>query len=256
MESDAKQSDAFFRFTTWADAHRKQLIIGTAAVLILGLVAYWFNAMRKQKEAAADAALSKIAAGQIGVMNPGTIGADTFLAVARQHPGTDAEVRALILGATALFSEGNYAEALAQFEKFTRDHSQSAFLDQAMLGVAASQRALGKTNEAIAAYQRVTERFPKSAVTPQAKFALGTLYNAGGKYEQARNLFEDVAREDPFGSLGSEAGMRSEEILKLHPELAPKPVLPTNAVPTLSASVPTPPAITNAPSTNPPHAAR
>ena len=50
--------------------------------------------------------------------------------------------------------------------------------------------------------------------------------------EQARNLFEEVERINPYGSLGSEAGMRVEELKIKYPSLgAAKAPLPTNAVP-------------------------
>ncbi len=39
------------------------------------------------------------------------------------------------------------------------------------------------------------------------------------KPELARNLFEEVERSNPYGSLGSEAGMRLEELKIKYPNL-------------------------------------
>ena len=55
---------------------------------------------------------------------------------------------------------------------------------------------------------------------PQARFALARLYEAQNKPELARNLFEEVERSNPYGSLGSEAGMRLEELKLKYPKLA------------------------------------
>ena len=54
---------------------------------------------------------------------------------------------------------------------------------------------------------------------PQARFALARLYEAQNKPELARNLFEEVERNNPYGSLGSEAGMRLEELKIKYPSL-------------------------------------
>jgi len=54
----------------------------------------------------------------------------------------------------------------------------------------------------------------------------------------AQGLFEDLARTDPYGSLGSEAGMRLEELRKKHPELV---VVPTNAPTVTPLTIPATP---------------
>ena len=61
---------------------------------------------------------------------------------------------------------------------------------------------------------------------------MARLYEAQNEPEQARNLFEEVERSDPYGSLGSEAGMRLEELKMKYPKLVPPaPPMPTNALP-------------------------
>jgi hypothetical protein len=58
------------------------------------------------------------------------------------------------------------------------------------------------------------------------------LYEAQNKPELARSLFEEVARNNPYGSLGSEAGIRLEELKIKYPNLvAPVTPTPTNAMP-------------------------
>src|SRR5206468_4481552 len=107
-------------------------------------------------------------------------------------------------------------------------------MGQALLGIAASWDAQGKTNEAVAAYKNLVDHHPGESVIPQAKFALARLYEAQGKLEQARIYFEELNRTEHYGSLGSEAGMRLEEMIAKNPGLVPKPATPsapTNAIP-------------------------
>ncbi len=234
MDSDLTQSQAFWKAYAWFEARKKQVIYGAVAVAALGLVVYFILWQRAQKEAAAGHALSKAHTAQMGVSGQTAGGAEAYLKVASEFPGSSASVRALILGAGALFAEGKYEEAETQFRRFTREHVSSPFLGQALLGVAASLEAQGKTNEAVSAYSELIQRRPNEPIIPQARFALARLYEAQNKPELARDLFEEINRDDRFSSLGSEAGIRLEELKAKHPEWA---VVATNAIT----------AITNAP---------
>jgi tetratricopeptide (TPR) repeat protein len=90
-----------------------------------------------------------------------------------------------------------------------------------MLGIAASYEAQGKNAEAAAAYKDLIEHRPNDTAVPQAKFALANLLEQDNKPEPALNYFEDIVRNDPYGSLGSEAGMRAEELKQKYPNLVP-----------------------------------
>ena len=106
----------------------------------------------------------------------------------------------------------------------------------AMLGIAASLEAQGKTAEAVTAYKDLTEHRPNDTSIPQAKFALANLYEQQNKPELAFPLFEDVFRMDPSGPVGSEAGIRAEELKEKHPDLVPPPSMPTGSTPIMIPS--------------------
>ncbi|HWQ90130.1 MAG TPA: tetratricopeptide repeat protein [Clostridia bacterium] len=231
MQSDVTHSATLWKLYAWADARKKQLLYGLVGLLAVGLVVFYVVWQKGEKQAAANHALSDLQAKHMNMPSPGPDAAAAYFKLAADYPGSDAAARAELLGAGELFAQGNYAEAQTHFQKFTREHPQSPMAGQALLGIAASLDAQNKTNEAVTAYQQVIERRPNDPVTPQARFALGRIYEAQGKWDLARNAFEEVAKGDPFGSLGSEAGMRSEELLAKHPELKPAPVVGTNAPP-------------------------
>jgi tetratricopeptide (TPR) repeat protein len=109
-------------------------------------------------------------------------------------------------------------------------------MGEALLGIAACYDAQGKTNEAITSYKNLVEHHPGESSVPQAKFALGRLYESQNKPEQARTMFEDVVRGDPYGSIGSEAGIRLEELKQKYPSLVPPP--PPVPTPTFTAPAP------------------
>ena len=238
MDSEATQLSTFWKAYAWAEAHKKQVSYGAAALLVVGLVIYFVIWQRAEKEAAANHALSMVHAAQLGA-GGGNPNPDAYLKIAAEFPESDAAARALLLGAGALFAESKFAEAQAQFQKFTRDYRESPFVGQALLGIAASLEAQGKTNEAVNAYKELIERRPNEAVTPQAKFALANLYEAQAKPEQAKSLFEDLTRANPYGSLGSEAGIRLEELLAKHPNLVTPPAVTSLTLP-ITTNLPAP----------------
>ena len=222
----------------WIEANKKPTIWGAASLAAIALIVSFFLYHQKEAEIAASEALSNLAAPQMGGAGRGD-SAEAYLKLAATYPNSRAAGRALLLAAGRLFEEGKYAEAHTQFERLTREYTDSPFRGQALLGMAACLDAQGKSNEAATAYKNLIDRYPTDPVLPQARFALARLYEAQNKPELARNLLEEVERNNPYGSLGSEAGMRLEELKTKYPQLA-APTTPSATI------APTTPAPTNA----------
>jgi len=231
MESNVAQLPLSHKLWAWFEVNKKAVIYGTSGVVVVGLAVWFLIWQKTEKEAAAGEALARVTIDQSNPNVPHSDSADAYLKVAAQYPNSGAAARALLLAGGILFADGKYAEAKTQFDKFVREYHDSPLLVQGLLGVAACLEALGKATEATAAYKDLAEHHSNDPGAPQAKFALGRLYEADKKFEQARGMFEEVERADPYGSLGSEAGMRLEELMTKHPELAPKPTTVTNALP-------------------------
>jgi tetratricopeptide (TPR) repeat protein len=228
MESDVAHSAKFYEFLAWAEHNRSKLAYGIGVVALISLVVAFFIWRSDKAEVEAGRALSRVFVPQATAAATGAQGHSrnpgAYLKVASEYPKSKAGARALLLAASDLYLDGKYSEAQAQFERFIREYRQSPFVPEAMFGVASSLEALGKMEEALTAYRNVVDRYPGQVVLPQAKFALARLYEAQGKLDLAQPLFEDVARTEPYTSLGSEAGMRSEELkAKLPKPAAPLP---------------------------------
>jgi tetratricopeptide (TPR) repeat protein len=230
MESEATQLPLWQQAWAWFEAHKKQTLWGAGGLVVVGLIVALVLYFRNQADITAGEALSDVALPQMPGASRGNT-ADAYLKVAATYPNSRAGARALLLAAGGLFVEGKYDEAKAQFERFNREYGDSPFRGEALLGIASCLDAQGKTNEAVTAYKELIDRRPTDYVLPQARFALARLYEAQNKPELARNLFEDVERNNPYGSLGSEAGMRLEELKIKYPALF-APVMPaqTNTV--------------------------
>jgi len=232
MHSDVTEAAAFFKAWAWLDKNKKQVGYAVLGIAVVSLGVWFVVWQQDQKRVAAGEALSRVFVPQT-LPQPGgdrrAEPADDYLKVASQYQNSSAESRALLLAGAALFTQGKFADAQTQFDKFLREKPDSSFTSQALLGVAACLDAQNKTNEAITAYKNLVDRRPNDSSVPQAKFALARLYEAQQKPELARPLLEDVARTDPYGGMGAEAGMRLEELKLKYPSLVP-PVAPsTNA---------------------------
>jgi tetratricopeptide (TPR) repeat protein len=211
----------------WFETNKKQAVGGTLAVAAVILVILFVVYQREQKEANASQALSLVAMSQM--TSGGTPAApEAYLKVATEYPDSSAAARAVLLAAGGYFTQARYDQAKAQFERFLREfRGNSAYGDlqgEALLGVAASLEADGKLAEATTAYKDLVDHHPGDHVVPQARFALARLYEAQGKLELARDAYQQAASANFYGGiLADEAGMKYQELITRHPELAPKP---------------------------------
>ena len=209
-----------FKLWNWIEANRNRVIGSAVIAAFVILVVWFFVSQRAAKEVAAGQALTQVAFGG------GKQLADAYAKVAAQYPGTVAGQRALLQSAVALFEAGKFSDAQLQFQNFLDAHPDNEFAGQALLGVAASQDAQGKTDLAVAAYQRVINNSSDPAAVSAAKFAQARIYESQGKFSDALNLYQDVARAAGGGSLGSEAMMRLIELRTKMPATAPAAVTP------------------------------
>jgi predicted negative regulator of RcsB-dependent stress response len=237
MQSEATSTATFYKVWGWFETNTKEVLVGTVILIIVGVGVGFFVWRSGEKKVEAGEALSKAFVPQAGT-GPQGPGAEGFLKVASEYPGSDAGAQALLFGAAALFDQGKFADARQQFEKFTREHRGNVFMAQALLGIAASYDAEGKTNEAVTAYKALMDRYPAENVVPQAKFSLARIYLNENKPEEAFRLYEEVARADSFGQLGSEASVRAEELKTKYPQLAPPPTPVTPAPVTITPAIP------------------
>jgi TolA-binding protein len=227
MASDVTDSVSIYKLWAWYEAHKKQVIWGAAVLAAAGLVVWIILWQQSEAQVKSSEAISNIDATLMTGPNirPAP---EAYLKVAATYPGSSAAARALLMAGAVLFDEGKYPEAQAQFERFRREYHDSTLSGEALLGIAACLDAQGKNNEAVAAYRDLVEHHPSEAVLPQARFALGRLYEAQNQLQVARGYFEQVVQTDPYGSIGSEAGIRLEELKIKNPQLPPTTPPPTN----------------------------
>jgi predicted negative regulator of RcsB-dependent stress response len=231
MESEAAQIPLWQQAYAWFEANKRTAVLGAGVVLLASLIIAFVLYRRNEAEITASEALSNVTLPGVAGTNRADT-AEAYLRVAAAYPNSTAGARALLFAASGLYMDGKYNEAKALFERFTKEHTDSQYMGDALLGIASCLDAQGKAPEAITAYKELIDRHPSFAVVPQARFALGRLYEGQNKPELARNMFEEVERSRAYSSLGSEAGMRLEELKLKYTNLVISTVPPSsNAVP-------------------------
>ena len=205
MQSTDSTEIFFLKLLPWVEANKTKLIGGVVVLAAVALSIWFYDSQQEQKEIAAGEALTQ------AIMSGPSAPAESYLKIAADHPGTLAAQRAQLQGASALFDVGRYDEAQAQFQKFLDAYPENDFTPQATLGVAASLDAQGKTDLAVAAYQRAANTADSQTVYA-AKFALARINDSQGHLTEAMNAYEEIARANPSGTLGSEAAMRLMEL--------------------------------------------
>jgi TolA-binding protein len=241
MEAESpRQSSAFLNLLGWLEVNKRKVAMGAGIALVAGLVIAYVAYDQSQKEVRASQALSEIRASYnpMQAAPPGL--ADSYFKVAKDYSGTKAGERAAIMGASALFVDGNYAGAQQRFEQFLKDYPESPWLAQAQFGIAAALDAQKKTTEATAKYEEVRKRFPSDAVADETKLALGRLYEQQNKPEDAYKLYDELVKANQFSGIGSEAGIRLADLEEKYPQLVktntPPPMVNPMVNPALTRS--------------------
>jgi len=252
-----RESD-FYDVLAWLEVNKKKVLTVALLLVVVGFAMATMRYLREQKELKANGELLALKA----TLNPGTNTVppqpSDFLKVAQTFNGTSAAERARFLAATAMFTEGKYAEAEAEFSKFVKDLPGSPWVASAAYGVASAQESQNKP-DAQASYQNVATAYANSVVADDAKLALARIYEGKKQPDQALRIYNELLAPKP-GELPGQGGnaevyTRKETLLRAHPELNTNQVATPPPMPSDVIKIPSTPAPEVAAPTNPPSAA-
>ena len=222
------------------EANKNKIIAGVAIVVLAVAVFSFISWNRQQNQVAAGEAMTQALLSLKPDANLNDV-SHSYLAVAEDYPNSMAGQRALLQGATVLFTEGDYTNAQRYFQQYVDAHPDDAFSAHAALGVAKCYAAEGKINDAVGEYQRVINDFGDAQAQAEARFALAQINMQAGNYTDALRLFQQVAQAEQYGALGTEAAQYAYELHFKTPQPAPAPsVAPAKTPATAPAPAATP----------------
>jgi len=217
-----RQADVY-DLLAWLEVNKRKVAIAVVALVVVGFSIATIRHFRREKELNASGQLLALRATLSPATNAVPPQPSAFMKIADEFSGTSASERARLLAATALFTEGKYADAERDFSAFTKNFSGSQWAATAAYGVAAAQEAQNKP-EALASYQGVASAYPNSSVADEAKLALARIHEMRKQPDQALKLYNELLVTRPGAQPGEpahpEAFSRKEALLRNHPELS------------------------------------
>lgn len=231
-QEQEQDHDVWIKMQAWVETHRKQIGMAFVAALIAGFGVYTNSFLQAQKRHDAESALLDLnrrpsAGGEVQATP-----ASDYLKVSEEFAGTRVSERALLLAASALFTENKYDAAEKRFTQFLNEHVGSPHVNQARLGVASSLDAMNKFDEAVASYERLIAAAPGSSEASQAKIGTALIHEHQGQTDKALKLYDELIRAEPPTIWRGEASLRRGDLLKRHPQLTPS-VTPLGGLPTI-----------------------
>ncbi len=240
MESGTPPSAGFYDFLGWLEKNKQRVAIGAGAVVLLAIIIGLFVWRSGQREMDAEQALSSVRASVVPGELPAPGMAESVAKIAEDFPKTPAAAKALLRAGTLYFDQNNFTKAQEQFDKLLRDYGDTAWVPQAVYGIAACLDAQNKPTEAIAKYNDFIRAYPSDPAAEQARLNLARLYEQTKQPALALDVLRKMTegQQAGFSPGASEAQERLRELYAKNPSLVPSnPVTP----PTMFSPTPAPP---------------
>ncbi len=124
------------------------------------------------------------------------------------------------MNAESLRREGEYRDALDEFESLLEQRAYEDYRPEIMLAMAACQVGLGGNEEAITRYETIISEFENDRdydeEVSQAMYELGELYRNTGELELAERWYSDALRKSPRSFwVGNESDRKNRSIREL-----------------------------------------
>ena len=152
--SESSEPDIMYHGAEWFDQNKGRLLNGALAVILVVGGYQWFNKSQADSRVASESAL-------FAVQNLDSTNlvefAEAYAKVSTDQAGEPVAERALILSARTWLEAADYEKAQAAFDSYLREHANGDWANEAKLGQAICQEAMGDAAAAIITYQSLTD---------------------------------------------------------------------------------------------------
>ncbi|HET7102016.1 MAG TPA: tetratricopeptide repeat protein [Terriglobia bacterium] len=158
----------------FAEEHLKQIILITAAVIVVGGVAWWMRSYYAHREAAANAELQ------------------TAISTFHAYVGSSQQSALMGAGETFPTADAKYQKALAQFSDIVKNYPRTKAAAYALTQMGVCQSQMGNDAAAIKTL-RESAKNSDQEIASQARFALAGVLAKTGKTDEAAKIYQSIA---------------------------------------------------------------
>jgi tetratricopeptide (TPR) repeat protein len=169
-----------FDFELFWERHGKKVSTAAIAIVVLGLVAFYWQKQQTEKSAAAAAALAR--AQDAGALQ----------ALIQEFSGQELAAQAMLKLADLQYHGSRYNEAADTYKKVCEQYPRHALIESAALGLAASLEAQGDLNRAKLQYEQVVRSYPTGYTTIPARLGLARCAETAGLIKDAKQIYEEL----------------------------------------------------------------
>jgi predicted negative regulator of RcsB-dependent stress response len=199
-----------FDWAHWAETHRRQFLVGAAALaLVLGGFFVWRTMSQSAEEDASGAYLEARQSYFAGNFPLAAADLEDFV---RRHGDTSFGDDARFFRADALYQAGNDEAAAEALEEFLDRHGDSPFAQTARLLTGAVYSRLNRYGDAQAAYERALETASFDAERARVREELARLHESQGDNASAAEEYRRVAELVPETETAARALRRAAEL--------------------------------------------
>lgn len=198
------------------EVYRNQILIGTAAVVVIIAAIVYFGNQAQQAEIEAAAALSKASrtyqAGnyEAAIQGNTATGTPSLAEVADNFSGTESGEIARIYLANSYYYTGDYDKALENYEDYSG--SNQLYKAAALAGIAACYEAKGEIEKAAKYYRDAAYTYENNASNSQYLLNAAVNYLKVREYDEAKSLLENLKEKYASSAESREADKYLAEI--------------------------------------------
>lgn len=193
--TDIRVVDKFEPDVFW-ERHGKKIITAGVAILVVGIVVFYWQRQAAEREQRAAASL----AGARDIRSLGQVVED--------YPKSEVAAQALLRLGDMHFQAGQYSDAATAYQRFVNNFPSHPMIESALLGMAAVQESQGNLQEARAKYTQIVNSYPKGYAAWSARMGAARCSEGLGQIKEAQQAYEEILSAGRGSPWQSEAYLR------------------------------------------------
>jgi TolA-binding protein len=142
---------------------------------------------------------------------------NAFQEIADNYSSTASGRNSVFLLASSQLSNGNYQDAIQNFNKFQEQNPDNPLIPSCLMGIATAEFNLKQVNESLQMLDSIITKYPDFSMMDVVKFEIGKRHEAMSNWDKAREFYQEVIDKYPDSPWKSFCSKKIEKLNKEHP---------------------------------------